>query len=58
MTDYWGNNRVTDSDSIVQSNHHYPFGMSFVEGFATSQQLYKYNAKGLDTEDSIFMIIR
>ncbi|MFV0402771.1 MAG: hypothetical protein ACK5KV_02240 [Bacteroides graminisolvens] len=49
---------MTDSDSIVQSNHHYPFGMSFVEGFATSQQLYKYNAKGLDTEDSIFMIIR
>ncbi|MBP7105557.1 MAG: RHS repeat-associated core domain-containing protein, partial [Fermentimonas sp.] len=36
--------------SIVQSNHYYPFGMSFAEGSTTSQQPYKYNGKELDTE--------
>ena len=41
---------MTDSDSIVQSNHYYPFGMSFAEGYTTSQQPYKYNGKELDTE--------
>ena len=38
------------SGSIVQSDHYYPFGMSFTEGSATSQQPYKYNGKELDTE--------
>ena len=38
------------SRSIVQSNHYYPFGMSFAEGSTTSQQPYKYNGKELDTE--------
>ncbi len=33
------------SGSIVQSNHYYPFGMSFAEGSTTSQQPYKYNGK-------------
>ena len=36
--------------SIVQSNHYYPFGMSFAEGSTTSQQPYKDNGKELDTE--------
>ena len=37
-------------NNVVQSNHYYPFGMSFAEGSATSQQPYKYNGKELDTE--------
>ena len=41
---------ASTSGSIVQSNHYYPFGMSFAEGSATSQQPYKYNGKELDTE--------
>ena len=43
LTDHLGNNRViaSSSGSIVQSNHYYPFGMSFAEGSATSQQPYK-----------------
>ncbi|MEA4887385.1 MAG: RHS repeat-associated core domain-containing protein, partial [Bacteroides graminisolvens] len=52
LTDHLGNNRVIASagGSIVQSNHYYPFGMSFAEGSATSQQPYKYSGKELDTE--------
>ena len=52
LTDHLGNNRVIASagGSIVQSNHYYPFGMSFAEGSATSQQPYKYNGKELDVE--------
>ncbi|MDD3211172.1 MULTISPECIES: RHS repeat domain-containing protein [Bacteroides] len=52
LTDHLGNNRViaSSSGSIIQSNHYYPFGMSFTEGSATSQQPYKYNGKELDTE--------
>ncbi len=52
LTDHLGNNRViaSSSGSIVQSNHYYPFGMSFAEGSATSQQPYKYNGKELDIE--------
>jgi len=38
------------SGNLVQSNHYYPFGMSFTEGSATSHQSYKYNGKELDTE--------
>ncbi|MDD3211173.1 MULTISPECIES: RHS repeat domain-containing protein [Bacteroides] len=52
LTDHLGNNRViaSSSGSIVQSNHYYPFGMSFTEGSATSHQPYKYNGKELDIE--------
>ncbi len=52
QTDHLGNNRVIASagGNLVQSNHYYPFGMSFAEGSATSQQPYKYNGKELDTE--------
>ena len=55
LTDHLGNNRViaSSSGSIVQSNHYYPFGMSFAEGSATSQQPYKYNGKELDTERAL-----
>ncbi|MBP1615008.1 MAG: hypothetical protein H6Q13_2456 [Bacteroidetes bacterium] len=52
LTDHLGNNRVVANASggIVQTNHYYPFGMSFAEGVTTSQQPYKYNGKELDTE--------
>ena len=52
QTDHLGNNRVIASagGNLVQSNHYYPFGMSFAEGSATSQQPYKYNGKELDIE--------
>ncbi len=38
------------SGGIVQTNHYYPFGMSFTEGVTSSGQPYKYNGKELDTE--------
>ncbi len=41
---------ASSGGSIVQSNHYYPFGMSFTEGSVTSHQSYKYNGKELDTE--------
>ncbi|WP_321333063.1 RHS repeat-associated core domain-containing protein [uncultured Bacteroides sp.] len=52
LTDHLGNNRVVANASggIVQTNHYYPFGMSFAEGVTTSGQPYKYNGKELDTE--------
>ena len=53
LTDHLGNNRVIASGSIVQSNHYYPFGMSFAEGSTTSQQPYKYNGKELDSKKGL-----
>jgi len=52
LTDHQGNTRVVANagGSVVQTNHYYPFGMSFTEGNATSNQPYKYNGKELDTE--------
>jgi len=52
LTDNLGNNRVVvnANGGIVQTNHYYPFGMSFAEGVTTSGQPYKYNGKELDTE--------
>jgi RHS repeat-associated protein len=52
LTDHLGNNRVVANASggIVQTNHYYPFGMSFAEGVTASGQPYKYNGKELDTE--------
>ncbi|WP_321333069.1 RHS repeat-associated core domain-containing protein [uncultured Bacteroides sp.] len=52
LTDHLGNNRVVANASggIVQTNHYYPFRMSFAEGVTTSGQPYKYNGKELDTE--------
>ncbi|MBP1615523.1 MAG: hypothetical protein H6Q13_2971, partial [Bacteroidetes bacterium] len=52
LTDHLGNNRVVANASggIVQTNHFYPFGMSFAEGVTASGQPYKYNGKELDTE--------
>ncbi|TWV06058.1 hypothetical protein FQ707_14635 [Bacteroidaceae bacterium HV4-6-C5C] len=52
LTDHLGNNRVVAdvSGNIKQTNHYYPFGMSFAEGIQTSPQPYKYNGKELDTD--------
>ena len=50
VRDHLDNNRlVTDAAaSVVQSNHYYPFGMSFAESTAGEKQPYKYNNKELD----------
>ena len=43
--------------SAIQVTHYYPFGMSFTEGFEQdikpAKQLYKYNGKELDGENSL-----
>jgi RHS repeat-associated protein len=33
---------------IEQTNHYYPFGMTFGEGIDNSDNRYKYNGKELD----------
>ena len=50
LKDYQGNNRVViDQSGVVeQVNHYYPFGMTYGDGIATSNQPYKYNDKELD----------
>ena len=52
LQDHLGNNRVVAdaNGNIKQTNHYYPFGMSFAEGTVTSSQPYKYNGKELDTD--------
>ncbi|WP_291528811.1 DUF6443 domain-containing protein [Bacteroides sp. UBA939] len=55
LTDHQGNVRVVAnaSGTVVQSNHYYPFGMSFTEGTQTSSQPYKYSGKELDTQKGL-----
>ncbi len=55
LTDHLGNNRVVanESGTIVQSNHYYPYGMSFTEGTQTSSQPYKFGGKELDTQKGL-----
>lgn len=50
LKDYLGNNRVVISQTgtVEQVNHYYPFGGLFGEGIASSNQPYKYNGKELD----------
>ncbi|TWV06060.1 hypothetical protein FQ707_14605 [Bacteroidaceae bacterium HV4-6-C5C] len=57
LTDHLGNNRVVAnaSGAVVQTNHYYPFGMSFPEGAVSSSQPYKYNGKELDTDRGLNM---
>ncbi len=53
LTDHLGDNRVVANASggIVQTNHYYPFGMSFTEDILNvNKQPYKYNGKELDSE--------
>nr|WP_320036967.1 RHS repeat-associated core domain-containing protein [uncultured Bacteroides sp.] len=50
IQDHLGNNRVVfnQSGTIEQTNHYYPFGMTFGEGTENSDNRYKYNGKELD----------
>ena len=52
VKDHEGNNRVVADvgGTAVQSTHYCPFGMSYAEGNAMSNQPYRYNGKELDTE--------
>ncbi len=52
LTDHLGNNRVVAKadGTVVQSNHYYPFGMSFSDGVSISSQPYKFGNKELDTD--------
>ena len=50
IQDHLGNNRVVfnQNGTIEQTNHYYPFGMTFGEGIDNSDNRYKYNNKELD----------
>ena len=50
IQDHQGNNRVVFNQNgiIEQTNHYYPFGMTFGEGIDNSDNRYKYNGKELD----------
>ena len=50
IQDHQGNNRVVfnQNGTIEQTNHYYPFGMTFGEGIDNSDNRYKYNDKELD----------
>ena len=50
LKDHQGNNRVvvTQTDSIVQTNHYYPYGALFAESTNGDVQRFKYNGKELD----------
>ena len=50
LKDHQGNNRVvvTENDSIVQTNHYYPYGALFAESTNGDVQRFKYNGKELD----------
>ena len=52
LQDHLGSNRVIAKadGSVAQTNHYYPFGMTFAEGVQLSNQPYKYNSKELDSE--------
>lgn len=55
LQDHLGNNRVVAKadGTVVQTNHFYPYGMSFAEGTFADKQPYKYNGKELDTENGL-----
>lgn len=55
IQDHLGNNRVVAKadGTVIQTNHYYPYGMSFAESTFTDKQLYKYNGKELDTENGL-----
>ena len=50
LKDHQGNNRVVvaENDSIVQTNHYYPYGALFAESTNGDVQRFKYNGKELD----------
>ena len=52
LKDHQGNNRVvlSQSGTMEQVNHYYPFGGLFGEGLQASNQPYRYNGKELDRQ--------
>ena len=54
IQDHLGNNRVVvkADGTVIQTNHYYPFGMTFMEDGThdTKAQPYKYNGKEFDGE--------
>ena len=55
LQDHLRNNRVVakSDGTVIQTNHYYPYGMSFAEGTFADKQPYKYNGKELDTENGL-----
>ena len=55
LQDHLGNNRVVakSDGTVIQTNHYYPYGMSFAEGTFADKQPYKYNGKELDMENGL-----
>lgn len=55
LQDHLGNNRVVakSDGTVVQTNHYYPYGMTFAESTFTDKQPYKYNGKELDTGNGL-----
>jgi RHS repeat-associated protein len=47
LTDHLGNNRVVANagGTVVQTNHYYPYGMTFTEGSSPNLQPYKFGGK-------------
>ena len=55
LQDHLGNNRVVakSDGTVTQTNHYYPFGMSFTESTHGDKQPYKYNNKELDMNNGL-----
>lgn len=55
LQDHLGNNRVVakSDGTVIQTNHYYPFGMSFTENTHGDKQPYKYNNKELDMNNGL-----
>ena len=55
LQDHLGNNRVVakSDGTVIQTNHYYPFGMSFTESTHGDKQPYKYNNKELDMNNGL-----
>ena len=55
LQDHWGNNCVVakSDGTVIQTNHYYPFDMSFTENTHGDKQPYKYNNKELDMNNGL-----
>jgi RHS repeat-associated protein len=55
LTDHLGNNRVVAnmSGTVQQTNHYYPYGMTFDDSTSPAVQPYKYGGKEFDKERSL-----
>lgn len=59
LQDHLGNNRVVakSDGTVIQTNHYYPFGISFTESTHGDKQPYKYNNKELDMNNGLNCMI-